>query len=303
MATIQEVGTQILTKNPQKFYAFCGKEYGVKLKYLKMIEDVHGQVINAESVASVLSTMRTKRIVPLPPALYVVRYDEDFISKLSDKTAKELAQTKIVGTIVCMYEQDKHYTKLMKHLPDCTVSIDTINEQFVHKYLKSDFPDLPDNVIQIAVKWSPDYNSARIVCYGLSQLPLNHLCKLSEADILQLIGCNNVSTDLQIRMGVASRNFEYLIDAVSDYEGEPDSILYTMLSTMLELDKVLDGKNSDLRDYRKLWTREDVYYMFMHTYRELKRLRSASVSDPTNVVVYLASLLRFPRIPALEVLQ
>ena len=37
MRTIQEVGTEILTGTPAKMYVMIGQEYGIKMKYIKIL--------------------------------------------------------------------------------------------------------------------------------------------------------------------------------------------------------------------------------------------------------------------------
>ena len=103
MATIQEVGLQILQGTPGQFYVFCGTEYGVKLRYIDILtKHYNGNCVNASSVNEVLNLMRKKRLIPLDPTVYVVRYDDEFLSSLSDKTGDEIAHTNIAGTLVCI---------------------------------------------------------------------------------------------------------------------------------------------------------------------------------------------------------
>ena len=92
---------------------------------------------------------------------------------------------------------------------------------------------------------------------------------------------------------------------VDDYEGSYDTILYTMLQTMIELDKLMDNSKtqSDLREYLKGWTREDVYYMFMHIYNTLIKLRSAGSMDGYRLVIQLITLLQFRPILTTEVIE
>ena len=99
--------------------------------------------------------------------------------------------------------------------------------------------------------------------------------------------------------------FRSLIQLVDRYDGEVDSLLYAILSTMLELDANMDNprRQSDLREFTKRWTREDIYYMFSQTYEVLKKLRSISVADPKNLLIYLLGLLQFDSIPSLEVMS
>lgn len=304
MISIQDVGKQILSGNPLKFYAMVGTEYGVKEKYIQILRDHYGKCIEAVSVLDLLNMMKTRHIIPLKPTLYVVRYDEDFIASVNESIQPLIRSTNIVGTIVCVYEQSKHSNKLGKYLSDYTVSVDAVSPQFVQKYLHSDFPNLPDRFINLAVNISANYGHAKQICRGMASIPVESLYELSDIDIGELFGYANTSTESQIRKGVAARNFKYLLGVVENYPDDIDRILYAILSTMVELDKVLDNKhvNSDIKQYANRWTRPDVYYMFMNTYLELQRLRSTSINDAMNSVIYLISLLTFSNVPAPEVM-
>lgn len=305
MRSIQDVGTEILSRNPKSFYIFCGNEYGIKCKYLQMLKDFYNGFVEAESVSDVLNIMRTKHIFPLLPTLYIVRYDENFIQSISEKTSSEIHNTKIAGTIVCLYEQPKHCTKVDKYLGDYAVSMDTVSPQFIKKYLHSDFPNLPDMLIDIAISSSANYNQAQNICRSMQSVSAEDLCKLTSDEIAKLFGYVKVSEESQIKIGVASRNFVYLNDVISNYDKDVDSVLYAILSTMLELDKLLDNSRvqSLLKDYVNRWTREDIYYMFMHTYNELQRLRSSTIYDPKSILIYLIGLLQYGRIPSLEAMS
>lgn len=305
MLTIQQVGQEILGHAPKSFYVFTGTEYGIKDKYIQILSDIYGSKVEAPRVSDILAMMRTKHLIPLQPVVYVIRYDEEFLSTLSNSTASEISKTKIIGTIVCLYEQPKHVTKVEKYLPDYTVSIDNVSPQFIHKYLSQDFPNLSDRLIKIAVESSANYGQAKNICRSMCAAPINLLEGMTDADISQTFGYTDTSTETMIRVGVAARNFPYLMKVIENYDGDGDRILYAVLQTMIELDKLLDNSHiqSDLKPYIKLWTREDVYYMFMNSYLELQKLRSTSSYDVKNSITYLVGLLPFQRIPAPEVMN
>lgn len=305
MLTIQEVGQEVLTGTPKKFYVFVGSEYGVKEKYIELLSNHYGRKVESESVQDILNIMKTRHIIPLQPTLYVVRYDESFISTLSNSTAVTIANTNIVGTIVCIYEQAKHVNRLEKHLSNFTVSLDKVSPQFTKKYLKTDFSDLSDRFIDIAVQTASDYGQAKNMCRSMQLVPDNMLQTLSDTQVAQLFGYQSISTESLIRIGVASRNFSYLLNVIEDYEDAGDRVLYAILQTMIELDKLMDNSRtqSDIRNYVKCWTREDIYNMFMNTYDELTKLRSYSSYDVQNSIMYLLGLLQFKQIPSLEVMS
>lgn len=305
MLSVQELGTQILGGTPGKFYVLGGTEYGIKEKYISILKDHYGNKIEAPTVQELLNMMSKKHIIPLTPAVYVVRYDETFVSGLSDATAGKIKNTNIVGTIVCLYEAPKHITKLAKYLPDYTATIDAVSPQFVNKYLHQDFPRLADRFISVAVGAAANYSQAKNMCRCMNCVPAESLFALSDSEITRFFGCADLSTEAEIRKGVASRNFKYLLNVVEKYPDEGDRVVYAILQTMIELDKVLDNGhiNSDVKEFAKHWTREDVYYMFMNTYEELIKLRSMSSYDVNNSLVYLFGLLKFQRIPSPEVMN
>ena len=306
MRSIQEVGLEILNNNPAHIYFFCGSEIGIKEKYIDKIKEFYnGSYVEVDKLSDILKMMKTKHIIPLQPKLYIVRYDEDFISSLNEKTRSEIANTKIIGTIVCIYELAKHSTKLDKYLGQYTVSIDTVDPKFVSVYLHQDFPGIADRFVDIAVKSSCNYGQARNMCRAMASVDKAVLYNMTDSQISDLFGYTKLSTESQIKYGVASRNFKYLVNVIEAFEGDVDTILYAILSTMLELEKCMSKKyvDSELKEYVKIWTVEDIYYMFMHTYNQLKKLRSSSISDPKNILMYLVSLLPYKNIPPVEVFK
>lgn len=84
---------------------------------------------------------------------------------------------------------------------------------------------------------------------------------------------------------------------LDEYDGY-DSVYYTILQTLVEIDKCMSSKyaQSDIQKYIRKWTPSDVYNMFDITYSELKKSRSMSV-DIKSSIVFLLSLLAFKYIP------
>lgn len=302
MRNIQEVGLEILGNNPAKIYVFVGPEYGIKSKYIECLSKYYGSKVEADSLAAVIKTMKTKRILPLSPAVYVVRYDEDFISTLNDKTQEELLTCKVIGTIVCIYDQPKHASKLSKYLPDLTVSIDSVNSHYVEKYLHSDFPDLNDRFIKLSVNSSSDYNQAKNICRCMINGPIDEMYKLSDDELVKIFGYEDKSSENILKLGIARKDFNFLCNQLDEFDGEVQSIFYTILSTMIEIDKCMDSRNiqSDIKKYINIWTREDIYFMFMNTYDMLIKCRSWSISNTKDCILYLFGLLKFNRIPSPE---
>ena len=300
MLSIQDAGKQILTGNPGKFYVFAGEEYGIKEKYLNSLKEHYKDFLEVPIASELFNMFGTKRLIPLTPKLYIIRYDDDFIAQLSDKFVKTLNSLNIVGTVVCIYEQPKQCNKCAKWLPDYTVSFDKVDSRFVLKYLKSDFPNLDEAFIKFAIKYRDDYKGAWNICNSLNHISVAF--KMNEKELAHTFGRFDESTDSQIKIGIASRNFKYLIAVLENYTGDIDSIYYIILNTLLELDKISDNKytQSDLRKYVSGWNKTNIYYMFMNTYDELNKLRSHSSYKVEDSLIYLFGLLQFAKIPPVE---
>jgi len=304
MLTIQDVGTEILGNTPRKFYVFGGSEYGIKCKYLDILKEHYGKYEEYQSVNDVLKIMSTMHIIPLEPMLYIVRYDESFVSNLSDQTEKQIDSANIIGTVVCIYESDKHMTKLYKFLQNYTVKIDSVGINFKIKYLHTDFPKLPDKLINLAAQYGTDYNDAKNMCRSMSMVDVERIFLLSDKQILALFGKQKSHSVDDLKIAIATKNFNYLVnylETVDDY----DSIFYTILSTMVELEKILSNSKyvqSNLKDYAKYWFESDIYNMFMNTYEEIRKLRSYA-TDAKLSLIYLFGLMRFKHIPSLEFME
>lgn len=305
MRTIQEVGTEILNNTPGKFYIFGGTEHGIKSKYLSILKDHYdGRMSEYDSVDDVLNMMSKKRFIPLEPSLYVVRYDPSFVSGVSEFTKKRIDSAKIIGTLVCVYDEDKHITKLAKHLSDYMVKIEEVSIQFKIKYLHSDFPNLPNQLINISAKYASDYGEAQLMCSSMSAVEPERLCGLKESQIIKLFGKRDSYSDKEIRRGVAAKNFKYLVKILDDYAGEYDSIFYIILSTMIELERILNSKyaKSDIAEYAKRWMEPDIYNMFLHTYEAIRKLRTYA-TNAESMIIYLFSLLKFDHVPSVDMLE
>ncbi len=305
MLSIQEVGTEILGKNPGKFYVMIGTEYGIKMKYINMISDVYGsEVVESPSVSNLMTLMSTKHFIPLKPKVYVVRYDDEFLTGLDASSEETIRSSKIVGTIVVIYEGSKNLQKLDKYLPNYTVSIDNVSSKYLSSYLHKDFPNLPDKLIYTAVRISSDYNNAVNICNCMSAVPVERLYSLDDSEFDSLFGHSSKSNDAIVRKCIASKNFSSCMKAYTNYTGTDDEFIYNILSTMIELEKILGNKfvESDIRKYEKLWKMEDVYNMFMNTYSEINKLRSYSQSSEESII-YLLSLLSFLNVPSVEVMS
>lgn len=303
MLTIQEVGSEILNKQPRSFYIFAGPEYGIKCKYLEILSSLYSETKCIDSVDDVLKLMNTKHLIPLVPTLYVVRYDDSFVKGLSDTTSAKITNTKICGTIVCLYEDNKLINKLNKYLPDFTVDINHVDDKFVFKYLKLDFPNIPDRLIDICVKLGTDYGHSKNIARSMSKCNISELFEMSDNELAELFGANLFVSDKDIRVAFASRQFNRVLKVLNKYEGTADNFMYTLLSTLVELEKLHYNKycESDIRKYSNLWSLEDTYNMFNQIYDEIDKSRSIS-SNLMNSIIYVAALTQFSNVPSVEML-
>lgn len=299
MLTIQDIGRQVMTGNPLKFYAMLGTEYGIKDRYIQMLKDRYGgDFVEYSTVSSALSLMRQKHIIPITPKLYIIRYDDTFLPDVNDKTQSMIDSLNIIGTIVCIYEDAKHCKKLLKYLPDYAVSIDAVSPQFIVKYLTDEFQNIDNEIASICVRSTKCYSQARNMCRCISYCP-EAIRGMTESDIARLFGTVQLSSDSQIRLAVAMRNTGAVLAVIDSYMGTYDNIMYTMLATMLELEKLYFNRRSesDIRKFVNKWTLKDIYNFFNSVYSRLNNLRSSSAVDGRLSVTYLASLLAFKDIP------
>lgn len=307
MISIQDVGTEIFEGRPRPLYIFLGDEYGIKVKYIKLLQNkLNYEVKSVDKVADLIKFLSTKHLIPLQPTIYLVRYDEEFVSKADAPTAEQLLQLKYQGVIILLYEQPKHATKLSKLFPDNAVTIEKVNSKFLFKYLRQDFPQVPDRIINALLTQIDSYYSLQLICSSISSSPavIQKLAGMSDSEICKLFGVEVAAEDKLVKIATASRNFKVLVSLFERYSGNDDNFLYAMLSAVLELEKVLVNSRaeSDLRQYAKAWTLEDVYNMFMQIYNQLNALRTIS-QDSGSVLLYLFSLLQFKQIPSVEVMK
>ena len=297
--TIQEAGKQILNNQPTKFYVFCGEEYGIKYRYIEQMKQYYGDSSEAETVNDILGLMRKKRMFPLEPKVYVVRYDEAFLSSLNDKTAAEIEKTNIVGTVVCIYEQNKHRTKCNKFLPDYTVTFDPVNPTFIKQYLESDFPHLPPTCIDTAIKLRWDYMGAYHICESMqfAEMYVDDVVAMTRAFSSTVAAEDNV-----FRYAFAAKDFSQCLQILDEYTGELSSLYYVMLMALIELERVLSSKaKSDLGKYAKAWDINSIYWAFMYVYDELKKSRSCLSYNIYDRIIYLLSVFQYQTVPQLGV--
>lgn len=301
MATLQQVGTEILSNNPSKFYIFCGSEYGIKDRYLLQLGKFYkNNIVNLDSVSQLFNKFKNRPLVPFTPSLYIIRYDSEFLKTLDSNTTSKISALNIVGTAVCIYEDAKAEAKCEKWLSQYTVRIDPISPEYIKKYISQEFPKLSSDLVNTIVSIYSSYNQARMAAAILNE---EKFSKLSEDKIKSTFKDLTNSEDVMLKRAVAAKNYQYLVTAIDTIDGELDNVFYDILSCMLELEKLKCNKyaNSELRSCADMWTVPDIYYMFEHTYNCLKQVRSGVISNKTNALLYLFSLLVFTHVPEVGV--
>lgn len=289
MVTLQEAGKRILSGNPDKFYIFCGEDYGIKKRYLQnIVASYDGRVQICDTVDSVLNLMSHKHIIPLEPKAYVVKYDDSFISNLSDKYAKRCSESKIIGTLVVFVDNEKHSKKCDKYFPNCAIDFVKTNPKFVFKYLVDDYaPLVPEDTIKQIVEMCKDYNSADIVCEIASRVS-----KPQEfTDIQRFYYDADFSDSKLMRQLIANKKFTESID-ILDKLPSCESAYYAILSALLDLEKSSNN----------CWSNEDIVNMYNQVYNQIALSRKYTI-DIYNSVVYLLALMRFEHIPSVEVME
>lgn len=294
-----------MSDSPKYLYIVGGSEYGIKDKYIDTLTQLYGKKEEYPSVSDLIDFLSVKHLVSVPPCLYVVRYDESFVSAASAALAQKLKSLKFKGTIFCVYHDPKHLSKLDKFFPDYTCTIEAVNPKFIEKYLHSDFPHLDDRSIKIATQCSTSYGHARTICKSMIHANPELLARMTEGQLKKLFGCEDVTGEEDIQLAIASRNFNTACRLLDKYEGDYDKLIYTVLQTMIELEKVKTSKyaSSNLKEYAKFWKLEDIYYLFMNGYEELTKLRSNTSSDAKSSLIYLFGLFTFKDIPSVEVMN
>lgn len=301
MLSIQQAGMEILGNSPRSLYFFCGREYGVKKKYVDHLETMYGKVVDVDSLDDLFASFRRKSLVSSKNSLYVSYYDTDFVRSVDSVHMKDILSLHLKGIVIAFYEDDKSFNKLDKLFPDNVVRFDNIPIQFVCKYLRSDFPELDDKYISLAANYcTSGYGQAKIVCSQMNSIR-QHLHRMEDKDLLRTLGLEkDITEDVMIRY-VAARNSAGVMSVVDSYEGDLQNLINGMCHVAIELDKAMDSKNNTpFSEYVRYWTREDVYNYFEQSYTQILKLRSETGGNAYRCLVYLSSLLKFKVIPSVK---
>ena len=270
-----------MQQNPRKFYVFCGDEYGVKKKYLDIIAKIYsGRKVEMESVDKVLKMMSVKKLIPLEPTLYIVRYDDTFLKDL-DKYSSKISKTKIIGTIVVIYDTETAENRCNKCIPDNLVIFEPVDTKFIFKYLKNDFPELEDSVVNTVLNTVHDYISAYNICYSLNNTDRNIRVCLDE-DTIRKTFCYDQSVNIElIKYGIAARDARYCFNLLYQYDGASDAVVYQILNALLEVEKCLVYKKGGSYAMKHIssWNIYDVQSMFQNLYELLIKSRLSGTFD------------------------
>ena len=239
MLSIQDIGLSIMGDSPKNLYFLGGSEYGIKEKYIEILESKVGSKLEYSSIADIIVLMKKHHLIPLEPHVYVVRYDKVFLSKLNKDLADTLLKLNVVGTIVGLYEEDSAINKIDKFLPDNVGVINAIDPKHMMKYIKSDFPDLDDTMAYSIAKHATNYFQAKNIARCINCVKDD--VSLTESSICSLFGLTNPSTNEAIQQSIADRNYGAFVYLLDNYDGDLTSIFYLIMNTMVEIDKVFDN--------------------------------------------------------------
>lgn len=305
MISIQDLGLSIMSDTPSSLYIVGGQEYGIKDSYIDRLTKFYGKKEEYPSVKSLIDFLSVKHLIPLEPSLYVVRYDETFVSSINTELAHKVNKLKFKGTILCVYTDKKSIDKLDKFFPNNVCVIDAVNPKFVEKYLHNDFPELDERFVRLATNCSKSYGHARTICRSLIHADKQLILKMTDSQLSELFGCSDSSLESDIQIAIAARNFQVGVRLIEMYTGDLNNIVYTFLQTMIDMEKILTSKYSDspLKDYAKAWKIQDVYHVFMNAYSQLSKLRSNTSTDVKSSLIYLFGLLTFRDVPSVEVMD
>lgn len=301
MISIQKVGSEILSKHPDSLYIFVGNEYGIKIKYIHILSEYIGTIVEYDTVDIFMQQMKSAQLFPTEDHVYVIRYDSTFIKDLDEGYAEDLLGSDISGVLVLLYEDKKSADKLNKYFPENTVMINPVNSMYLKSYLHADYPSTDEHVIDIVASMTNDYNRAKILCDLLYEIPSEDVYSHSVEYYKDLFYIQDTSAneDAFKRM-FAFRNIPGTYHILNTIGYKPD-VYYLMQNVLNDIDKVFTYAKSNV-PYKQCvsnWTKLDVYNMHECVYDQLKKSRTLSGFDVELSIKYLISLLAYSPIPIL----
>lgn len=292
MRQIGEVASEILGGNPQKLYILCGDEYGVKQEYIESLKQYYGGCTEYNSMLKLIDFFKTKQLFQPNPAVYVIRYDDEFVKSLSESLADQIVKLNIIGTIVCIYDDKKHESAMEKYLPDYTVIVDDMHPRFIQKHLKARFPVRMHSFIESVNFSGMSYGEALNLCISAEYLSDSDLDR--PLDVFNELACQRPHTPAEFSILFADKDFSACADIISSYNENPTELYYAMCNALLGIENVLTcdwkAKSSPYYVSARKWNIVDVKTVFGYVYDELKRSRTTGVTNGTDSLLYLLEL-------------
>lgn len=294
MLSIQEAASQILSGNPKNLYFFTGPEYGIKRQYLSLLESKYGSCDHFDSFLQIVDSLSGKSLLKRVPKVYVARYDKEFISKLNNEMKTKVLGLKFPGTVVGIFESDKDEAKLDKYFPDNTVRLNYLTRENTIKHLAKDFPTLSEIHLNHVAEIGSDLFQCQTMCRCLTLLDPKKLHNLSKKEFDDLFGYQHSYQVERFKLAIAARNMQVALEELDKYDGEYSLLYYDILSTYIEIAKLFEKKYSDsvFKKYMKVWNPQTLKYMYDLAYGQLQSLRSNSLYNQYNSIVYTICNLR-----------
>lgn len=279
MLDIATAAREILSQNNLRpLYILCGPEYYVKAKYIQILSDYYnGEVYTFDSVQEVKKQFRRKSLLDARSGLYIVRYDEGFISNISEFSLNDIS-SKTTTTII-LFDDEKSYKKCLEKFEDNTVFINLLSPTIRHKHLKEEFPDLP--CIKEVISNTSDTMSAYNSCKSLYNTLDENFSKV----------IYNPKKSYNIQVLIASRQIDKILELSKNVD--LDNIIYVSMETMMTLQDLMCNKykSNDLRKYLSFWDNKSLETFYINCYMVLYNLRKGEIKKSTEVAVLLFSTL------------
>lgn len=281
----------------------CGTEYAIKQQYIDHLKRIYKSCQLVDDLQDLFKSFSKKSLISSSSCLYVSRYDSLFLKSIDkDKSDKLVAKIPKSCCIVCVYEDEKAFSKLDKCFPENTVRVDSVDSKYIKKYLKRDYPELDERYIDlVCANCQSGYGRAKASCGQLDCIR-DFLHSIDDQKLLYMLDLGKSNTEQQMMEAAAARSFAGVMHVVDNFEGDVSVLLNGMCHVAIELDKALTKKSIDTfaQKYASNWGVEDVYNFFDQAYTQILKLRSSTGGSAYNSLIYLASLLKFSKIPSVK---
>ena len=264
----------------------------MKSEYISALKRHYGACTEYSSMLRLIDFFKVKQLIPPSPAVYVIRYDDEFAKALSEIVADQIAKLNIIGTIVCIYDDKKHESAMEKYLPDYTVTVEDMHPRFIKKHLIARFPDRMHGFIESADFSGMSYGEALNLVTSAEYLSDSDLDR--PQDVFNELACQRPHTPAEFSVLFADKDFSACADIISSYNENPTELYYAMCNALLGIENVLScewkAKSSPYYVSAKKWSIGDVKTVFGYVYDELKRSRTTGVTNGTDSLLYLLEL-------------